>query len=202
MKKILLAIMIAATLWFIMFSSWTSPYISFWPAMTCSACILSIMAFCLGRPGIARVSWSEVFSGVGIAVLLWIVFWTGDKVSSFLFPFARPQVNLIYGMGEGISTFPLSLLLLCIIGPSEEFFWRGFIQQKFTQRYNANTAFILTTLVYTAVHIPSMNFMLVMAAMLCGITWGGLYRFFPQHFPAIVLSHALWDTAAFVWFPF
>jgi hypothetical protein len=47
-----------------------------------------------------------------------------------------------------------------------------------------------------------MNFMLIMAAFTCGVCWGLLYRLFPQHFPAIVLSHALWDAAAFVWFPF
>jgi hypothetical protein len=63
-------------------------------------------------------------------------------------------------------------------------------------------AFVLTTACYTAVHLPSGNFMLIMAAMVCGIVWGGLYWLMPNRLPAIIISHALWDAAAFVWFPF
>ena len=95
----------------------------------------------------------------------------------------------------------IALLLLFIIGPAEEIFWRGYIQRQLSQRWSPNVGFLVTTAIYTAVHLPSGNFMLVMAAMVCGVAWGGLYRLMPQHFPAIVLSHALWDAAAFVWFP-
>ena len=81
------------------------------------------------------------------------------------------------------------------------YFWRGFVQRCLSVRWGADAAFVVTTLVYALVHLPSMNFMLIMAALTCGICWGGLYRLFPKHLPAIVLSHALWDAAAFVWFP-
>ena len=57
------------------------------------------------------------------------------------------------------------------------------------------------TLAYTLVHVPSLNPMLILAAMVCGIAWGGLYRLFPKQLPAILVSHALWDAAAFVWWP-
>ncbi|MBQ3992389.1 MAG: CPBP family intramembrane metalloprotease, partial [Bacteroidaceae bacterium] len=103
---------------------------------------------------------------------------------------------------SGASPTLIGLALLFIIGPAEEIFWRGFVQRTLTARFSATRAFVFTTLVYTLIHVPSGNFMLVMAAMTCGIAWGGLYRLFPQHFTAIVLSHALWDAAAFVWFPF
>jgi membrane protease YdiL (CAAX protease family) len=52
------------------------------------------------------------------------------------------------------------------------------------------------------VHLPSGNFMLIMAAMVCGIVWGGLYWLMPKNLKAIIISHALWDAAAFVWLPF
>ena len=104
-------------------------------------------------------------------------------------------------MKDGTPSWLIALLLLFIIGPAEELFWRGYVQRTLTQRWTANTGFVVTTLIYTAVHLPSMNFMLIMAAFTCGFCWGLLYRLFPQHFPAIVLSHARWDAAAFVWFP-
>ena len=108
---------------------------------------------------------------------------------------------MIYGMKDGTSGRLISLLLLLIIGPAEEIFWRGYVQRTLEAEGSADKAFIITTLAYTLVHIPSLNPMLILAAMVCGIAWGGLYRLFPDRLPAIILSHALWDAAAFVWFP-
>ena len=42
------------------------------------------------------------------------VFWLGDKVSSWMFDFARPQVDSIYGMKEGESPWLLAALLLLL----------------------------------------------------------------------------------------
>ncbi|MBQ2526010.1 MAG: CPBP family intramembrane metalloprotease, partial [Bacteroidales bacterium] len=139
--------------------------------------------------------------GVGIAFALWWAFKAGDKISQLMFSFARPQVDMIYGMKDGTSGRLISLLLLLIIGPAEEIFWRGYVQRTLAAEGSADKAFIITTLAYTLVHIPSLNPMLILAAMVCGIAWGGLYRLFPDRLPAIILSHALWDAAAFVWFP-
>ena len=139
--------------------------------------------------------------GFVIALFLWGIFWVGDRLSALMFDFARPQVESIYGMKEGSEAWVIGLLLLCIIGPAEELFWRGYVQHSLVKRWGANVAFVATTLVYALVHVPSMNFMLVMAALTCGICWGGLYRLFPSRLPAIVVSHALWDAAVFVWFP-
>jgi membrane protease YdiL (CAAX protease family) len=143
----------------------------------------------------------DILLGAAIAMALWCVFWVGDKASTWLFDFARPQVNLIYGMKEGESPWLLSCLLLFLIGPAEEIFWRGYVQEKLSRRYSPNMGFILTTACYTLVHVASFNFMLVMASMVCGVAWGLLYRLFPNRFLAIILSHALWDAAVFVWFP-
>ena len=201
------AVAVAAVLWFLMFSPWTAPLLPFWWCMTASACILTTLALtkggraCLGGFRSASL-WRQLLAGVLIAAALWLVFFVGDKVSQWLFNFARPQVNLIYGMKDGISPLLLSLLLLCIIGPAEEIFWRGYVQRTLTKLLSPDMALIVTTAVYALVHLPSGNFMLIMAALTCGIVWGGLYRLFPQWLPAIILSHALWDAAAFVWLPF
>lgn len=201
MKKLIFSLCIATLLWFVMFSQWTAPHLNFWVAMTCSAFILIALSVGFGGRIKFAFNTNEVTFGILIAVLLWCVFWTGDKVSQWMFDFARPQVDLIYGMKTGQNGTLISLALLFIIGPAEELFWRGYIQRSLVQKYTPNIAFLLTLATYTLVHLPSMNFMLIMAAMVCGVAWGGLYRLFPQHFGAILLSHALWDAAAFVWFP-
>ena len=93
------------------------------------------------------------------------------------------------------------LLLLGLIGPAEEFFWRGCVQEQLARRWGANAAFFAATALYTAVHIPSCNVMLIMASLVAGGAWGLCYRLFSERFTAVVVSHALWDAAVFVWFP-
>ncbi|MBO4907446.1 MAG: CPBP family intramembrane metalloprotease [Bacteroidaceae bacterium] len=210
--RLSIAVATAIVLWFLMFSPWTAHFFNFWWAMTASAVILTSIAFIFGgnplqvgsyvqKPNVRTIA-SELSLGVVVAVVLWGIFWTGDKLSQALFDFARPQVDLIYTMKDGESACLIATLLLCIIGPAEELFWRGYIQRTLAIRHSPLYAFILTTLIYTIVHLPSGNFMLIMAAMTCGFLWGGLYYLMPRHLPAIVISHALWDAAAFVWFPF
>lgn len=203
LKKTAFSAIAAAILWFIMFSPWTAPYLNFWTMMSCSAVILTTLAS-IFYPGIWKTAvpgWKDLALGVAIAAALWGIFWVGDKLSSMIFGFARPQVDLIYGIKEGASFWTLSALLLFLIGPAEELFWRGYIQKSISDKKGGNFALILTTAIYTLVHIPSFNFMLVMAAMTAGAVWGLLYRFFPERLPAIVISHAIWDAAVFVWFP-
>jgi len=205
-RKLIIAICIAAALWFVMFFPITAPMLNFWAAMTFAAVTLTAVAQLFGKtfqtiscplkklPG--TLLW-----GVAIAFVLWWAFFVGDKLSQLMFSFARPQVDLIYGIKSGTPGWVISLLLLLLIGPAEEIFWRGYVQRSVSARFGADKGFLLTTLVYTLVHVPSGNLMLILAAMVCGIAWGGLYRLFPEKLPAIILSHALWDAAAFVWFP-
>lgn len=203
MKRLVFTIILAAVLWSIMFLPVTAPHINFWWMMTGSACILSTLST-IFNPGWwkrVKLSGRGVLEGIVIAVALWGLFWIGDKLSQIIFNFARGQVDLIYGMKEGESPWLLTALMLFLIGPAEEIFWRGYVQQTLQNRWNPNAGFVVTTLIYAIVHAGSCNFMLVMAALVAGAAWGLLYRLFPDKFFAIILSHALWDVAVFVWFP-
>jgi membrane protease YdiL (CAAX protease family) len=171
--------------------------------MTCSGATLTLFT-CWARPHWwkeVRLDLSNIVLGVALAAVLWGVFWLGEYLSTLIFDFARPQVDSIYGMKEGENPFVLTLLMLLIIGPAEEIFWRGCIQNRLTARWNPDMGFILTTLVYGLVHVSKFNFMLIMAAMVAGFVWGLAYRFFPEKLGAIIISHALWDCAVFIWFP-
>ena len=197
------AIVIAAVLWFVMFSPWTAPHLNFWVMMTFSG--LTLTAYSTwASPGWwkdIRLDLSNILLGVVLAAVLWGVFWVGDKLSSLMFDFARPQVDMIYGMKEGENPCVLTILMLLIIGPAEEIFWRGYLQKSFSKKWNPNMGFIVTTLMYSLVHVSKFNFMLIMAAAVAGFVWGLAYRFYPEKFGAILLSHALWDCAVFIWFP-
>ena len=203
LTKTAVGAILAAVLWTIMFSPWTAPHVNFWIMMTCSGATLTLYST-WAAPGLwkdIRLGLSDILIGIGLAAALWGVFWLGDFLSSLMFDFARPQVDSIYGMKDGENPVVLSLLLLFIIGPAEEIFWRGYIQKSFSKRWTPTVGFIVTTLVYSLVHVSKMNFMLIMAAAVAGIIWGLAYRFFPERLGAIIISHALWDCAVFIWFP-
>lgn len=69
-------------------------------------------------------------------------------------------------------------------------------------RWGANAGLVAATVCYTLVHLPSLNFMLIVAAGVVGGCWGLIYRFFPRSLTALIISHAVWDACAFVLFPF
>ena len=203
MKKPLTGFFIAAVLWTVMFSPWTAPYVNFWVMMTCSGLTLTLYST-WASPGWwkdVRLDLNNVLLGVALAAVLWGVFWLGEFFSTLLFDFARPQVDMIYGMKEGENPWILTLLMLFIIGPAEEIFWRAYLQKNLSEKWNPDMGFIVTTLMYSIVHLPKFNFMLIMAAAVAGFVWGLAYRFFPKKIGAIILSHALWDCAVFIWFP-
>lgn len=203
MKNLLLTLVLAAVLWAVMFSPWMAPHVPFWYMMAASTLVLCIISTCLNPDWHKRLIWrpSDILTGIAIATMLWGIFWMGDKVSAWLFDFARPQVDSIYAIKEGQSTWLLSILMLVLIGPAEEIYWRGYVQNTLSIRLGSNTGLLLSTLLYALVHASSYNFMLFMAALVAGAVWGTLYRFFPRRFFAIILSHSLWDVAVFIWFP-
>lgn len=196
------AILLAAVLWFLMFSIWTAHWFNFWIGIAISASILMVLAIELRREILKQFRWTAKAIGIGLlsAVALWVIFYFGEYFSSLLFGFAREQVDGIYALKEGQNKFWISLGLIFIMGPAEEIFWRGFVQQNFIDKYGEWKGFIFATLIYASVHIWSFNFMLLMAALVCGIFWGLMYRYNKNLVP-LVISHAVWDVAVFILFP-
>ena len=224
-RRLTISILTAAALWFLMFSPWTSGAVNFWLEMSVAACILTALALKdtkstkdtgtdtgTGTKGTiikdlkCEKPLLQILLGVVIAFALWGIFWIGDFLASRMFDFARNQVNDVYAMKQGLPGPIIALLLLLVIGPAEELFWRGFVQKQMELqishwRFPKDHAFLITTLVYALVHIWSLNFMLVMAALVAGAVWGFIYRLQPKLLPALIVSHALWDALVFVILP-
>ena len=209
-RRLYTAIFVAALLWFYMFSPWTSAFRSFWVSMSASAVILTFLALSFSdwKYSVRNIERPllQLVLGIVLAFLLWGVFWVGDKLSSMMFDFARPEVDAVYSMKDGFPAWSIALLLILLIGPAEEFFWRGYVQKTFVslfkdRRWPEDTAFLVTTVIYAMIHVWSFNFMLVMAALVAGCIWGFIYRLRPALLPALVVSHALWDALVFVILP-
>lgn len=204
-KKLLLPIAIAALLWFVMFSPWTAPHVNFWLTMSFAGVVLTSLSLLLS-PDLTKqlrssFGWRHMVGGVVLALLLWCVFWVGDKVACWIFPFADGEIGSIYSMKDGTSPWLIAPLLLLVIGPAEEIFWRGYVQARFGETLSPWWAFVVTTAIYALVHIWAMNFMLVAAAAVVGGVWGLIYRFRPDLLWTLIISHALWDVLVFLVWP-
>ena len=143
----------------------------------------------------------KVLLGLWSAALLYIVFAAGNILSRRLLNFAGSDISAVYDFKTGASGVRIALLMVLVIGPGEELFWRVFLQRALADRHGALRGWILTTLLYTLIHAGSGNVMLMLAALVCGAVWGGLYYRFKS--PLLnVVSHTAWDVAVFLLFPF
>ena len=205
MKKIIPPIAIAALLWAVMFSPWTAPHINFWLTMSLAGVVLTTLSLALSPDllGVLKSTFSpkHIALGVALAALLWCIFWVGDKVACWMFPFAEGEIGSIYSMKDGTNGWLIGPLLLLVIGPAEEIFWRGFVQRQFSAKMNPTWAFLLTTAIYALVHVWAGNFMLVAAAAVVGGVWGLLYRLWPKGLWTLIISHAVWDVVVFLILP-
>jgi hypothetical protein len=192
-------VLLAALLWWLTFAQELA---SFWIKISISASLLASISLILRPPprGSFRIDASAVAWGLASAVALYGIFWAGKAVSTAVFPFAGDQIGSIYHKGDGTPLWVIAVLLFCVTGPSEEIYWRGFLQHALADRLGRWGGWAAATAVYAAVHVWSFNFMLVGAAAVAGAFWGAMYARFGRLAPVIV-SHALWSTVIFAVFP-
>ncbi len=143
----------------------------------------------------------KILMGFGFALLLFVVFYIGNFVIRFILEAAGEGIEGVYAFKQEAPGWRIALLMLLIIGPGEELFWRGFLQRRLQLHFNPTSGFLFATALYTAVHIFTGNFVLLLAALTCGLFWGWLYKKFNSMIINIV-SHTIWDILVFVIFPF
>jgi len=143
----------------------------------------------------------KVTIGLLSAVGLYVVFYFGNHLSRWMFSFADKGIENVYAFKGDVSVKRIFFLMVLIIGPGEELFWRGFLQRTLSGRFGNMWGVLVAALLYSSVHIASGNFMLIMAALLCGIFWGWLFLRF-KSMVVNIISHTLWDIAVFIFFPF
>jgi membrane protease YdiL (CAAX protease family) len=203
MKKVIYGFIIAAVFWFIMFSPWTKDSVNFWYIMVPAAIVLIVYSLIAGERDLREVFFfkpSYILFGLLSAAVLYAVFYTGDIISGLLFDFSRHQIENIYVIKEQANKLLIAFSLLFIVGPAEEIFWRGFAQHRLMQKYGDVQGLLLATALYTLVHIWSFNFILIMAALICGLFWGLMYMRNKSLVP-VIISHAIWDVSIFILFP-
>lgn len=196
---IFFTLVLASVLWYLLFI--VKPF-NFWIQMSFSIFIL-ILAASFSRNNIfifKKITFRDILLGIFSAIVLYAIFYFGNIVSGYLFSFKDTEILSIYNNKAQGNLKLISVLLLFLIGPGEEIYWRGFIQTNLSRILGENKGYILSAVLYALVHIITGNFMLVLAALVCGLYWGWLYKKEQTLIP-VIISHALWDLIIFVLFP-
>ncbi len=194
-----MCMVVATVLWFVAFFV---PLGNFWLKISLSALCLAVLAVLFdGWPlPLKKLTGRAILWGISSALCLYGIFIAGNALSKIIFPFAAHQVGAIYAKGGDTPRWVIALLLFFITSPCEEIFWRGFLQRRLSRRLGGFAGWITAAVLYAAVHIASLNFMLVGAAGIAGLFWGFLYWRLKSLWP-VVISHAVWTCLAFVALP-
>ena len=199
---------LAAVLFIALFRFRRLGLLDFWTWLAMNITLVVALSFAIDR-GYGRRLIEDIRSGVlrkvGIgvvsAIALYAVFAAGRAAAIELFPSAAADIGNVYALRSGVPLLRVVLLIVFLIGPGEELFWRGFFQENAGAGTGRTAGFILASLLYASVHLASGNIMLILAAAVCGVFWGWLYLRFRS--PLLnVVSHTVWDLLIFVVFPF
>lgn len=98
---------------------------------------------------------------------------------------------------------------IVITAAAEEVVWRGLVTSLLAERIGSRRAWVWAAALYAVAHVPTMwqlripngtmNPLVVLAALGCGLVWGAMTRMFGRLLPAII-AHAFFDWAILMMF--
>jgi uncharacterized protein len=179
-------------------ATFRGPRERFWDRMTVTGLALGGLAL-LSVPKLrrTRIGAGEVALGLGSAAALYGTFQLGDRFARRFVPGGDRQIRDIYTLRELRPRGETALRLVGVIGPAEELFWRGLVQETLMRRYGRWRGAAAATLLYSGAHISSGNFTLFGAAGIAGAHWSVMYAA-GVPIGALVVSHCAWDVWIFL----
>jgi membrane protease YdiL (CAAX protease family) len=179
-------------------ATFRGPRDRFWNRMTATGLGLGTLAIA-ANPSLlrTRIGRRDVALGLGSAAVLYGTFKLGDRFARRYVPGGDRQIRQIYGLRELRPRQETALRLVAVIGPAEELFWRGLVQEALMRRYGRWRGAALAAVVYSSVHVTTGNFTLMGAAGVAGAHWCALYAA-GVPMGALIVSHSAWDVWVFL----
>jgi len=184
----------------------THPVLEFWTQLALSTLVLAGLAVLFDGPTLRRLlrertlsTAGSVAGGLASAAVLYGIFLAGKWTVGAVLPSGETWIKSVYELGDGVARWRVALLLLAIVGPCEELFWRGYVQRRLTAAYG-RTGVVLTICAYAGVHLAVGNPVLILAAVVCGTVWGVQY-YLARDILLNALSHGVWAAIIFAVFP-
>jgi CAAX protease family protein len=179
-------------------ATFRGPRERFWSRMTTTGLVLGGLALA-ANPKLrrTRIGPREVLVGAVSAAVLYGTFKLGDRFARRFVPGGADQIADIYTLRELAPRGETAARLVTVIGPAEELFWRGLVQEALMRRYGRWTGAAIASVAYSAIHVTTGNFTLMGAAGVAGAHWSALYAA-GVPLGALVVSHCAWDVWIFL----
>ena len=179
-------------------ATFRGPRDRFWQRMTMTGLGLGSLALVASRPARqTRIGPRDVAAGLASAAALYGTFRVGDAFARRFVPGGEAQIRDIYTLRTLRPRSEIAARLAAVIGPAEELFWRGLVQEDLMDRFGRWRGSALAALAYGGVHIVTGNFTLFGAAGIAGAHWC-LLRAAGLPLGALVVSHVTWDIWIFL----
>ena len=179
-------------------ATFRGPRDRFWQRMTVTGLALGGLALATSRPARRiRIGPPEVAVGLVSAAALYGTFRVGDAFARRFVPGGDVQIHDIYKLRTLRARPEIAARLATVIGPAEELFWRGLVQEALMQRYGRWRGAALAAMAYGGVHIVTGNFTLFGAAGIAGAHWCALYAA-GVPLGTLIVSHVTWDVWIFL----
>ncbi|MEW9108907.1 CPBP family intramembrane glutamic endopeptidase [Cytobacillus gottheilii] len=143
--------------------------------------------------------WTYLFYGILSGILLFAVFWTGFHLMQLIgLPIEKSAARLYRDFSP--ANLWHYIIMLLIIVPGEELFWRGFVQKRLMRFAGVFPSILIASLLYASVSLYSGEIILPLAALIGGLFWGILYVW-KRSIPMLIVSHLIFDVFLFLLFP-
>jgi membrane protease YdiL (CAAX protease family) len=114
-----------------------------------------------------------------------------------IMPAGEEEIEAVYRFRTLAPKPLIAALLVGVIGPAEELFWRGLVQHACIRRWGRWRGTVAGAAAYGGTHLVTGNLTLTGAATVAGTYWGSEYALRPRLGPLLV-SHIIWDIWIFL----
>ena len=179
-------------------ATFRGPRARFWSRMTMTGLTLGGYALALRAPlRTTRIRPWDVVLGLLSAGSLYVTFQVGDRFARRFVPSGERDIADIYSLRGLRPTGEIAARLATVIGPAEELFWRGYMQEGLIGTFGRWPGTALAAMAYGGVHLVTGNFTLFGAAGIAGAHWCLLYGA-GMPMGALIVSHVTWDIWIFL----
>ncbi len=192
----LLTLPLPFILWFITF---TRPPFGFWPTLALSTGILLVVSVPRLRKIKVQPTIRGFVIGVALGVALFALFYFGAQIANSI-PGFPSQVSSVYSFRGNFPLWAIAGLLLFPIGLGEATYWQGLILNHLDNRLKPWAAAVLTSFLYTMIHLPTFNPSLMLVALIVGLAWSFTFNKLGKNLFPVIVSHIIFDEFAFVLF--
>ncbi len=179
-------------------ATFRGPRSRFWQRMTLTGLSLGGFSLLASRPSRGtRIRPRDIPVGLASAATLYVTFTAGDRFARRFVPTGEREIRDIYALRTLRPRGEIATRLAFIIGPAEELFWRGLVQNALMRQFGRWPGAALAAGAYGGVHVVTGNFTLFGAAGIAGAHWCALYAA-GVPLGALVVSHITWDVWIFL----